>query len=482
MEDLNIDTIAKRSIKGVIALTSRTFFLNIVSLIASLVVFTELSRSDVGVYIAVTAAQRVISFFTDFGLGAALVQKKEALTESDLATSFSIQFLITSIIFVLFFLLSNAIGSFFHFGQNGQTLLLVLVFLIFLSSFKMIPSILLERNLQFHKLVIPQAAESLVYNAILITLVLSRFGIMSYAWAFIISGIVSLPIYYYVSPWKIKFRIDPNSLQHLRFGTQFQAKNILATVKDDLLTVILVKFLSYTEIGFIGFAQRLAFFSYRYIVDSVTKVTFSTYARIQEDVKLLEKAIDKSLFFVSFFMSPVLFGIIVTAPYFVMYFPKWNNKWEPAILSLLFFCLNALISSFSGILVNVLDATGRVKTTLYLMIAWTILVWILTPLGIYLWGYNGVAIASFLVTLTIFITVQLVKEFVTFHFWRSTYKPILSAIVMAILVYVLCKTFVVGLVSLGIVVLFGGILYIAFAFYLAKEELKENMQLVKGAL
>lgn len=80
------------------------------------------------------------------------------------------------------------------------------------------------------------------------------------------------------------------------------------------------------------------------------------------------------------------------------------------------FSLNALVSSMSGILVNVLDATGRVKTTLKLMILWTILTWIFTWIGIFIFGYNGVAIASFIITLTIFITIRLVKEKFNFVF------------------------------------------------------------------
>lgn len=475
MENIDLKTIGNRSVHGVIALISRTFVINVVSFIASLVIFTVLSPSEVGVYTAVLAIQRVVSFFTDVGLAAALVQKREKIEENDLTTSFTIQFFITGLIFVLIWLANAPIAAFFHLGMSALALLNVLVFSIFLSSFKTIPSVLLERNIHFNRLIIPQIVESLTFNIIVVILVLKGFGINSFSFGFLISSVIGVPIYHLISPWKIKIGISRESLKHLSYGVQFQAKNILAAIKDDLLTVFLAKTLPFAQLGYIGFAQRLAFFVFRYIVDSVTKVTFSTYARIQDEKVYLKKTIEKSLFFVSMTTFPIFIGIIITAPYIIFYFPKWHNKWEPALLSLTFFCLNAFISSLSGVLVNVLDATGKVTTTLKLMILWTTLTWILTPILIYLYGYNGVSIASFLVTTTIVFTIHLVKQTVEFNFLQSIYKPLIATIIMGIIVYISAKVFVQDLITLAFVILLGGCVYLGFLFILAKDDIKKDI-------
>lgn len=476
MDELDITLIARRSVHGVFALISRQFILQLISLGAFFLISSLLRVSDIGIYTAVIAIQRIINFFTDFGLGAALVQKKEHITQNDITTSFTIQMGSTLLIFLLVFLFQGYIASFFKLNNAGIRLLLVLVFSIFLSSFKTIPSILLERKIHFSKLVIPQIIESFTFNVILVVLVLRKFGIDSYSWAFLISSIVGIPCYYYVSPWKIRIGISKESLKHLKFGAQFQAKNILATIKDDLLTVILIKFLSFTEIGYIGFAQRIAFFVFRYIVDSVTKVTFSTYSRIQIHSQHLRQAVEKSLFFVSATMFPILAGIIITAPYFVRYFPRWHNKWEPALFSLLFFCLNAMVSSISNILVNVLDATGQVKTTLKLMVLWTTLTWILTPLFIFTMGYNGVAVASFLVTLTIVFTVYLTKKIVQFDLFKNIYKPVIAVILMSLFVAFLAQIIAVSLFSLFVVIVLSGLFYSGILYAIAKNDLHTDFK------
>jgi PST family polysaccharide transporter len=478
MEELSIHTVAARAVSGVLALISRTFVLNLVSFAASLIIFTELSKQDIGIYTAVIAMQRVISFFTDFGLGAALIQKKEELTDSDLQTTFTIQAGLTLGIFLVCLAVLPLISTFFKLNEAAEKLFLTLIFSIFLSSFKIIPSILLERKIQFNKLIIPQVTEALAFNLLIVVLVLKGFGIDSYTYAFLVSSIIGIPVYYYISPWKFRLGIDKKSLGHLKFGTQFQAKNVLATIKDDLLTVLLSKILSFSDISNIGFAQRFAFFTYRYAVDSVTKVTFSALSRLQENKEYLRIAIEKSLFFISFIMFPTLFTLMISSPALIQYFPKWHGKWEAAIVSLIFFSLNALISSFSGVLINVLDATGRVKTTLKLMVLWTLMTWTLTPVLIHFYGYNGVSIASFLITLTIFITISLVRKIVDFRFFRSIYKAALATLVMSICLFFSIKLFVGDLVSLIIFMIFNGGIYLVLMYFLARKEVVNDLNIL----
>lgn len=475
MDELDIVLLTKRSVQGVLALISRNFFLNLISAFSFILISSILQPRDIGIYTAVIAIQRIINFFTDFGLGAALIQKKEELTEGDLKTSFTLQASATLIIFIAVFLLRGSIATYFRLSLQAEILLVVLVFCIFLSSFKTIPSILLERKIKFEKLIIPQMVESFLFNALLIFLVFRGLGIASFSWAFLISALAGIPFYYVVSPWKIGLSIDRGSLHHLKFGARFQAKNILAAIKDDALTVFLAKTLSYTDLGYIGFAQRLAFYLYRYVVDSVTKVTFSTYARIQGDLQVVRKAIEKSLFFVSAGIFPLLTGLIIVSPYLIKYFPGWNNKWEPALLSLIFFCLNAIVSSMSGILVNILDANGKVKITLNLMILWTALTWILTPILMYFFGYNGVAVASFLVTLTIFITISYVRRIVDFHFFRSIHKPFIGTAIMAFVVYFVSLFFITNFISLIAVVVLGGGVYLGCIYFLARDEFRQAL-------
>lgn len=473
-------SIVRQTVKGIIAFMSRTVILDILTVGTSVVIFSIFTQAQVGIYTVVIAVQRVISFFTDFGFGAALVQKKEELTKEDLRTSFTLQASLTGAIFLIVFIFRGQLASLLKMNPESYDLLLVLVFTIFLSSFKVIPSILLERKIHFHKLVLPQLVESVVFNIILLVLALDHFGLRAYTWAFLVSSISSIPFYYLVSPWDFGVGVHKASLVHLKFGLQFQTKNVLATIKDDFLTVILSRFISFSQIGFIGFAQSISFYPYRYFVDSVTRVTFSTYARFQDDKKMLASAIEKSLFFVSLVMFPLLVGLIIVGPSLIRYFPNWNNKWEGAYISLVFFSLNAMVSSLSGILINVLDSNGKVKWTLQLMVIWTLLIWVLTPIMIFLYSYNGVAIASFIVTLTIFYTVSLVKKIVQFNFFQSIYQPVISATIMGVITYFACEFVVKDMLSLIVVSLSCGAIYFGMMYAFKGKEVIADIRKLMG--
>ena len=117
MNDLDLAALTKHSLRGVIALISRTFFLNLISFSSFLFISVLLLPTELGVYTAVIAAQRIVSFFTDFGLGAALIQKKDDLTRADLKSAFTIQSAVTFAIFIVFASIAVIIatGVFFTF-------------------------------------------------------------------------------------------------------------------------------------------------------------------------------------------------------------------------------------------------------------------------------------------------------------------------------------------------------------------------------
>ena len=99
------------------------------------------------------------------------------------------------------------------------------------------------------------------------------------------------------------------------------------------------------------------------------------------------------------------------------------------------FSLNACLSSISTPLTNALNAIGKIKITLYLMIFWTVATWLITPLMIFLLGFNGVALSSFIISLSVFLVVILVKKYIIFSLYSLIY-PFFSALIMtAILFY-----------------------------------------------
>ena len=106
---------------------------------------------------------------------------------------------------------------------DGKMLLYALSASLVLSSFKSIPSVLLERKLEFVKLVFPQILEQVIYNVVLVTLAMKGFGLVSFSVAVLIRGIVGLATIYYLEPWKPGIAFSRETLKSLfKFGIPYQ--------------------------------------------------------------------------------------------------------------------------------------------------------------------------------------------------------------------------------------------------------------------
>src|SRR5579872_6439655 len=112
MEDLDIAAVVQRSVHGVFALVSRTLFIQIVSFVVNFLLTIYFSPSVFGVYFVVTAVIAFLAYFSDIGLAAALIQKKENLTQEDMTTTFTIQQTLVITACLVAFTLSPMIARF----------------------------------------------------------------------------------------------------------------------------------------------------------------------------------------------------------------------------------------------------------------------------------------------------------------------------------------------------------------------------------
>lgn len=482
MEELDIAAVTKRSIRGVFALTSRTFIIQLVGFASNLLLTIFLSPSVFGVYFVVSAAIAFLSYFSDIGLAAALIQKKEQITEDDLKTTFTIQQILVVSVVAIALLSSSFVSSFYHLQGEEILLFQALAISFFLSSLKTIPSILMERELRFEKLVIPQIVEVLFFNVTAVFLAWKGFGVTAFTVAVLARGLSGLIAIYIINPWRIRLGLSKDVARKLlSFGIPFQANSFLGLIKDDLFVAYLGKALPIAQVGYIGFAQKWAYMPLRLIMDNVIRITFPSFSRLQNEKDVLKKAIEKAIFASCFIIFPALTGLVILSTHFVEFIPKYE-KWEPAVISLFFFAVNAAFSSISTPLTNALNAIGKIKVTLYLMVFWTVATWVLTPIFIAIYGFNGVAIASALISLSIVGVVVITKRYINFSVLSTVTVPIISTAIMGVVVYFFNMYFVRGLMTLGAAIIVGVLIYFVTSIIIAKEQIISDIQMVRDNL
>lgn len=428
LEELNsVENVKKRSVKGVLSYMAQTFANFGISIVANFLLGSFLNPEEFGVYFIVTSVMSLFTFLADIGFASSLIQKKEEPTTEELRTAFTIQQALSIGIFVLIAVLTPYWQSVQKLSQQELYLLYLVAASFFFITFKTIPSVLLNRRLRFDLLALPAVAENLVFYTTVCILAYLKFGIMSYFWAILLRDIVGIVFIYRLQSWPIGIGFSQKSFRGLiKFGFKFQLNDLLARIKDDLLTVVITSaWLTKDELGYLSWARKYAAMPQQFTVSSVAAVTFPTYSRLQHNPEMLSRAIEKTLYFITLAAIPLLIGISIFMRPLVELVESYN-KWEPALLALALFAYNIAWSTLSTPLTNTLNAIGHVNKTLGLMIMWTVLTWVLTPLCIRYFGFNGVAMASALIGMSSVVTIIMVKRVVSFSLWKNIWRQLLA--------------------------------------------------------
>lgn len=426
-----LEEIKKKSVSGALSYIFRTFILYAIGLVTTLILSGYLTVEDFGIYGYVTQFLGLFIFFSDIGLSAALVQKKTEPTSTDYKTAFTVQQILSLCIFLGFILLAMT-GIVQHkTGPVGTGLLLVLGLSFPLASLKTISSIMLERRLDFNKLVIPQIFEQVTYNGILIFFALRHAGVESFTYAILARSLVGLVVMFIIKPWKPGLALNRDSLKTLvGFGAKFQLNDFLSRVKDQFFYIFLANMMSNRDFGYVQWTKTISTYPYNFTVSNVISITFPTFSRLQKNKEALGKAIDKSIFFIGLAIFPLVTGMSIFIFPLVKVVAKYH-QWQPAVWSLVFFSLSIAWSAISTPLTNTLNAIGHINTTLKLMVMWTILTWILTPLLVLWLGFNGVALAALLISFTSVLPVWEVKKLVPIHAWENSWRQLVASVCMA---------------------------------------------------
>ncbi|KKS23428.1 MAG: Polysaccharide biosynthesis protein [Candidatus Nomurabacteria bacterium GW2011_GWC2_41_8] len=476
---IGVEEIKHRSVKGVAALISRTFVIQIISFAATFGLTVFLDPSVYGVFFLVSAVVNFLAYFSDIGLAAALVQKKDKVTDQDLATTFTVQQGIVISLLILLFASTPLIRTTFQLSSAAVYLMWSLGISLFFSSLKTIPSILLERELQFNKLVIPQVAETIVFNLVAVFFAWRGLGITAFTLAVLARGVTGLVLVYLIFPWKPKFGFSRESLSNLlKFGLPFQANNFLAVIKDDGMTVVLGKLVGADGLGYLGWASRWAGLPLRIFMDNVTKVAFPAFSRLQHDKERLAQAIEMSLKYLTLSTFPILIGMAMLANPLVHHIPRYL-KWLPALIPLYFYVYNSAWACVSTSLTNTLNALGQIKTTFKLMVMWVVLTWLFMPILGWYRGYLGVSLAVGLIATSSLVTVIAVRKHIRFSLSAAFKTSIISSLAMLsyLLVFLRLAT---NIYMVGFLAVTSGLIYLISVYFLeGKQFLKVSLSYFK---
>lgn len=479
MAEIDLQEIKTKTTSSVLFLSIRNIGIQAVSTLGFFILTILLGTGEVGLFAIVAESVGILGYFSDVGLAAALIQKKDKVTKSDLQTTFIIQQILVVICLVAINIIFNQVGHSKGYGQKEFWIFISLCFSFFAASLKTIPSVLLERKLNFKLISAVDIVENISFYLVAVIFASLGFGAYSYAFATFARSLLGLIIIYKYSPWPIGFSFSKSTAKSLfKYGIPFQLNSFISVAKDRLSNLLVAGILGRESFGILSWAQKgpripLSF------MDAIMKVTFPTFSRLQDHPEYLKKSVEKSIYFIALFVFPLSIGIAFVAPDLINLIPKYT-KWLPALIPLYFYTANIMIASVTTPLTNAFNAIGKITLTTKFMIMWTVLTWVLLPALTIRFGFVGTSIATLLVGISSFIVWFSAHRIFNVNIIKTIANPLIAVVVMGITLFLFQKLPITSTLLMFVSkIIIGALVYFSYTLIFSKKEIIWFWQQIK---
>jgi O-antigen/teichoic acid export membrane protein len=465
---------------GIVLVTQ--LFSRIIRIITGIILIRLLLPFDFGIVAIGLLFSEILLYFKDFGIGAAVIQRKKQVQET-LNTAFTMRIILSIILFFIALIIAPLMASFYEQAVIA-IIIQILAITILIESIGFAPKVMLAKEIIFKKIGIMEVLRTLVYAITAIYLAISGF---SY-WSMVYGTTLSIVVYniglWVIAPQKIKLTFNKKIAKEIfGFGKYAFGAGLLMFTIMNFDNAFIGKVLSLTILGYYLLAYRWSLWA-TYLSNIIRSVLFPTFSKIQDNIKALKNGYLKTINFISMVSSPIALGLSGIASIFVPIIA--GEKWNPAIATLEILCIFGLFESLTGIGIEIFYSRGKPSVAFNTILIQLILI-IIFIYPVTLWkGILGIGI---LVTFTAFFRFVIVTHLITkelrfswIEFIRNVAPALISALIMFIVLLVSKLFLPVNLIALLLLVGLAILVYVGCLYMITKGELKEYIKELQTAI
>jgi O-antigen/teichoic acid export membrane protein len=381
MTDDDLRGKATRSIGWIIMerWTSRLLTLVVIAVLTRL-----LSPGDFGLVSMATVVTAFLMVFVESGFATVLVQKKE-LGPKDTYTAFWTSIGISVILYGGLYFTAPLLADLF--GEPELTAVLRVIGLgLPISSLSQVPAALLERSFGFRSLSIRSVIGNVCGAAAAVPAAFLGWGVWALVVQALVTSIASLVVLWTATPWRPRFEFSFSSLKSLwSMGVRIIGIGLLDAVQANIDKLLIGAFFSAQDLGYYYLAQRIGTILIELVTTVMSRVTLTTFSRVQDDLPRLSR-IFQQMTFASAAIGVPMFGLVAVLATQIVPFafgPGWDAT-VPLIWVLACGWAFGAVMYFDR---SAFLAIGRANVALWVSIVQNIvgvvMVFALLPLGIY---------------------------------------------------------------------------------------------------
>jgi O-antigen/teichoic acid export membrane protein len=449
----------------------------------TLIVIRILTPEDYGLLAMATVFVVFLAAFSEFGLGAAVIQKAdvdEQLLQRVFGATLIIHFLMAAVL-----ALAAPLIATFYAEPRVIPVIRVLSLQFILAAFAVIPNAQLQRRMEFRNRSLLDLSGAVIGSVITLTMALAGEGV----WA-LVAGTLVVQIWKTIGlNWLAPFLHWPAfSVQGLRsvlrFGGQVTASQVLWVFFSQVDVVICGKWLGKETLGFYSVAMHIASLPTQRVLGIINQVAFPTFSRMQNDVRKVGENVLLGIRILSFFAFPLMWGISSIAQEIVEVIlgPKWASSAIPLQVLGLIMPLRMM----NNFVPAAIQGMGRSDILLRNAI-WASVILPLTFLIGVNWGLLGISLTWLVASPLLFLQSMLRILPVLGLRMSQLIKAMVPAAGAGFIMYVAVTTiryiFMAGqegALRLCVLIVVGGLTYCAMSFALNRKGTQEVLEMLQS--
>lgn len=468
-----------KTVKGVVWSSIDRFTSQGISFVFSLLIARMLMPSDYGVIAMLGIFMAVSGCFIDSGFSTALVRKIDR-TETDFSTVFYFNNVVAILFYGLLWLASPIIADFYDLPLLEDVTKVVGLNLV-IGALGGIQNAKLSIAIDFKTRAKISVITTLFTGIVGLYLAYCGYGVWALVFQALSSNILRTILLWSYVKWKPQWLFSWKSFREMfSFGSKMLASGLLDTTYNNLYTIVIGKCFSSAALGVYSRADGLAQFPSSNITGVLQNVTFPVLSSIQNDEERLAIGYKKLLRLSAFIIFPLMVGLAAVADPFIRL--VLTDKWEGTIYYLQILCFSLMWYPIHAINLNLLMAKGRsdyfLKLEVIKKIQGVIILCITVPLGLVAMCYGRIVSSLISLVWNTYYTKKIIGYGYTQQM-KDLMHILLHTLVMGAITYwVVCMLPNLWL-KLIVGILAGMAYYIAGAYLMKFEEMKELLLILK---
>lgn len=412
----------------------------------------------------------LVSTYTDIGIGAALIQRKEEdLTPAHWHTAYWINLCVSWLGFVFVGLVMAPLAALYYKQTILTPLCIVISLSLLLEPLVFVHQTKLQKELQFKKLFIINTIGIICGGLFGFLMAINSFGVWSIAGQSVVSSIIRIPIIWGMEKWRPSLVFKKQAAKDLFvFGSYDVLARLVGYFNQHINVFIVSSLFAPAIVGYFVFANSLTVRILAPINDVFKKVFFPFFSNIQEDTERIKRYYLEQIKYSSLIVFPFLFGLILISKNAIDIF--FAEKWQGAVQPVQLLSVFAIITVVGGTPGTVFKSIGAVKLNFKLSIVKYCIIRIpCVLLGGLSYGFIGY-LFSLIVSQLIILIIDLsfLNKFIHLNIWniiKSLQEVILSTCLMVITVLTLRNFFDPSrMYGLFLLIIFGATTFLLIPF------------------